>query len=181
MKNSGLSRQNIYVLISSLILLIVVLSFSFFILIPKGKEYRIKKSEMIKIRRESNRYEKFNQDTLSLLKKLQADNRYTITALSTQFSEERFLKQHKQYFNTLTLAKKVISEKDDEFITYDVNTTSKISSPKSIYDFLDAINKSDWIISVNFPIKFKRENGVIYSTFSMKVYSNPQTDLNSSK
>jgi len=181
MKNSGLSRQNIYVLIASLVLLIVVLLFSFLVLIPKGKEYRIKRSEMIKVKKEALRYENFNNNTLSLLKKLQGDNRYTITALSTQFSEERFLKQHQQYFNTLTLSKKVTGEKEGEFITYDVNTSSKIASPKSIYNFLDALNKSDWIIGVNFPIKFKRENGVIYSTFSMKVYSNPTTDLNSSK
>jgi len=181
MRSSGLSRQNIYVLISSLVLLIMVLLFSFLVLIPKGKEYRIKRSEMIKVKKEAYRYEKFNNDTLSLLKKLQGANRYTITALSTPFSEDRFLKQHKKYFKTLNLSKRVVSEKDGVFLTYDVNTSSKISSPKSIYDFLDAINKSDWIIGVNFPIKFTREGDMIYSTFSMKVYETDKKDLNSSK
>ncbi|MEA2098534.1 MAG: hypothetical protein U9P72_00215 [Campylobacterota bacterium] len=180
MKNSGMSRQNMYVLIVSLVLLIFVLLFSFLVLIPKGKEYRIKRAEMIKVNKEVFLFENFNVDTLELLKKLQGDNRYTITALSTLFSEERFLKQHKNYFNSLTLSKRVISEKEGDFITYDVNTTSKIASPKSIYVFLDALNKSDWIIGVNFPIEFKREAEMIHSTFSMKVYSSPK-DSNSTK
>ncbi len=181
MKSKGLSRQNIYIMVASLLLLILVLSFSFLVLIPKGKEYRIKRSDIIKVRKEVSRFEKFNSDTLSLLKKLQSDNRYTITALTTPFSEDRFLKQHKKYFNTLILSKRVVSEKEGVFLTYDVNTSSKISSPKSIYDFLDAINKSDWIIGVNFPIKFKREGDTIYSTFSMKVYETDKKDSNNSK
>ena len=119
MRSSGLSRQNIYVLISSLVLLIMVLLFSFLVLIPKGKEYRIKRSEMIKVKKEAYRYEKFNNDTLSLLKKLQGANRYTITALSTPFSEDRFLKQHKKYFKTLNLSKRVL----------------KLSFPKTLRQF----------------------------------------------
>jgi hypothetical protein len=64
------------------------------------------------------------------------------------------------------------------FTIYEVNTTSKINSPKVFYNFLDSINKSDWIIGVNFPINFKREADMIRSSFTMRVYT---AELNSSQ
>jgi hypothetical protein len=60
-------------------------------------------------------------------------------------------------------------------------TTSQINSPKSFYDFLDAVNKSDWIISVNFPISFKREAEMIRSSFTMKVYAVAEDNNTSEK
>jgi hypothetical protein len=71
----------------------------------------------------------------------------------------------------LSISKVLKSGDEDGFAVYEVNTTSQISSPKSFYDFLDAINKGDWIIGINFPINFKREADVIRSSFTMKVYS----------
>ena len=44
----SISRQNLYLLVLSVILLIFVLFFSFLVLIPKGKEYRQKRTEIKK-------------------------------------------------------------------------------------------------------------------------------------
>ena len=176
----NISRQYLYILTLSLVLLIFVLLFSFVLLIPEGKEYRIQRVELKKISKEVRRFDNFNEETLELLKQLQGDNRHIITAFDNTFSEQRFQKQHAGFFKTLMLKKQVKSEDKDGFSTYDVNTTSQISSPTSFYSFLDAINKSDWIISVNFPIKFKRDAEMIHSTFSMKVYSDKK-DLNGTK
>jgi hypothetical protein len=76
------------------------------------------------------------------------------------------------------LSKLKNSSKDDEFISYEVNTSSQISSPKSFYDFIEALNKADWIIGVNFPITFKRDGELIQSSFTMKVY---RSDKNTTK
>ena len=176
----NISRQYLYILILSLVLLVFVLIFSFVFLIPEGKDYRIQRGELKKISKEVKRFDDFNVETLELLKQLQSKNRHIITAFNTTFSKDRFQKQYSKYFKTLKLSKQFKSKDVDGFITYDVNTTSKIDSPKSFYKFLDAINKSDWIISVNFPIKFKRDAELIHSTFSMKVYNNKK-DLNSTK
>jgi len=172
MKKISVSRQSIYILILSLVLLIFVLLFSFLLLIPEGKNYRVQRTQLRKIDKEVSQYENFKDETLTKLKKLQSDNHKVIIAFSTSFSKEKFQKLYSKYFTSLDISKssKVIEE--DGFLTYDINTTSKINSPKSFYNFLDAINKSDWIVSVNFPINFKRENEVIRSSFSMKVYKN---------
>jgi hypothetical protein len=177
MKGS-VSRQNIYLLALSTFLLVFVLLFSFAVLIPKGQEYREQRNELRQKNLELKRYEDFSKETLSILKKLQSDNRYIIEAFRNEFDAQRFKKQNKEYFVSLDISEKTyIDKKEEEFNIYEVNTTSHIFSPKSFYDFLDSINKGDWIIKVNFPINFKRDDDVIRSSFTMRVYK----DSNRSK
>ncbi|MBU0721828.1 hypothetical protein KJ877_10830 [bacterium] len=176
----NISRQNIYLMALSIFLLIFVLLFSFFVLIPKGKEYREQRQELRKENLELNRYLEFNAQTEERLQKLQSENRHIITAFDNAFNTQRFEKQHRSYFNTLTLAEVQKSGEEGEFSVYEVNTTSQINSPKSFYDFLDAVNKSDWIIGINFPINFKREAEMIRSSFTMKVYCK-SSESNASK
>jgi hypothetical protein len=172
-----MSRQNLYLLILSLGLLVFVLLFSFKVLIPQGKEYREQRIALEKEHKELEAYQNFHDETFEVLKKLQADNRHIIKALETKFDPERFEKQHLEFFNSLTLSEMKQASQDEEFVLYEVNTSSKISSPTSFYQFLEAVNKSDWIIGVNFPIHFKRENEMIRSSFTMQVYKASKKEL----
>jgi len=165
------SRPNIYLMVLSVFLLVFVLLFSFLVLIPEGKKYRAERKDVRLENAELRRYQNFNDEVLELLKKLQGDNRNIITAFDNSFDPQRFEKQHISYFKSLNISKKINTVEEDKFVVYEVNTTSKINSPKSFYEFLDAINKSDWIIGVNFPIHFKRDSSLIYSSFTMKVYN----------
>ena len=167
---SSISRQQIYLIVASLVLFIFVLIFAFAILIPEGKEYRIKRVDLKKASKELREYKYFYDDTLETYKNLQATNRTIITAFDSIFDPYRFEKQHKKYFSALTVSELTLASSDKDFVTYEVNTTSQINSPKNFYDFLDVINKSDWIIGVNFPINFKRDGELIRSSFTMKVY-----------
>jgi hypothetical protein len=175
----NISRQNIYLLAVSIFLLIFVFLFSFSVLIPEGKEYRQKRAELQKEQRVLMEYQSFHEETLEFLKNLQGENRGVITAFDTKFNATKFEKQHKDYFSSLSVSKKPLLSKNGEFDVYEVNTTSQISSPKSFYEFLEAVNKSSWIIGVNFPIEFQRDGELIKSSFSIKVYSNTK-DLNKS-
>lgn len=129
------------------------------------------------------RYQNFNDEISDKLKGLQSANRHIITAFDTAFDAERFEKQYKTYFSTMQLTQKQkVGMEDEIFHVYEVNTTSHISSPTTFYDFLDAVNKSDWIIGVNFPIHFKRDAEMISSSFTMQVYSaKAQDDSNTTK
>lgn len=169
---SSISRQHIYLAAVSLFLLIFVLLFSFGVLIPEGKEYRVKRMELKKMNKEFRQYENFHAQTLDTLKELQHNNRVIITAFDKTFNPEHFEKKSKGYFSSLSVTKVDFLTLENEFAVYEVNTTSQISSPKSFYDFLDSVNKSDWIIGINFPINFKREGELIKSSFTMKVYAN---------
>lgn len=173
MKKINISRQNVYLLALSTFLLIFVILFAFLLLIPEGKEYRIKKSELKKVTREFSEYKKFHDETYNMLKELQSKNQHIIRAFKTSFTPKEFQEKHKGYFSSLHISEVLQGSNDGEFRVYEVNATSKIDSPKSFYDFLEALNKSDWIIGVDFPIHFKRVDHLIASSFTMKVYSSP--------
>jgi len=166
----NISRQNIYLLALSILLLIFVFVFAFGLLIPEGKEYRTKRADLKKENVELRKYENFRDDVLEKLTELKSDNRHIIAAFDTSFDTQRFEKMHRTYFNSLTVQAMQNMDNQGKFSVYEVNTTSQINSPKSFYDFLDAVNKSDWIIGINFPINFKREAEMIRSSFTMKVY-----------
>ena len=166
----NISRQSVYLLALSTFLLIFVFVFSFSVLIPEGKEYRKQRTQLRKENKELFEYKDFNEETLGVLKELQSKNRHIIMAFDNNFKIEKFEKQHKKYFSALKLSKVKKLKNEDNFILYEVNATSKISSPKSFYNFLEALNKSDWIIDINFPITFIRDKDYIKSSFRMKVY-----------
>ena len=167
-----ISRHYLYVLLLSMFLFIFVLVFSFSILIPKGKDYRGARLELKKENSELQKYQNFHDNMQKKLKDLQSEHRHIISAFRTTFYPKRFEKQHKALFSSLHISKVSRTKDDAGFATYEVNTTSQISSPANFYNFLDALNKSDWIIGVNFPIDFKRDGEMIKSSFTMKVYAN---------
>jgi len=113
---------------------------------------------------------------------LQSENRHIISAFDTAFDIERFEKQYKSHFTSLDISKLQSLDNQEGFSVYEVNTSSHISTPATFYKFLDAINKGDWIIGINFPLEFKREGDQIKSSFTMKVYSNsPETNATASE
>jgi hypothetical protein len=176
----NINRQSIYLLAISVFLLIFVLLFSFMALIPNGKEYRLKKSDLRKEQLKLRQLSDFAYDTSTTLQKLQTQHRHIITAFATPFTIHRFEKQHRNYFTSLSVSKMKKLDNEEDFSVYEVNTTSEITSPKNFYNFLEAVNKSNWIVGVNFPITFKRDGEIISSSFTMKVYENNQ-ELNTTK
>lgn len=181
---NNINRQSIYILLLSTFLLMFVLVFSLEFLIPYGKKYREQRSQLSFAKKDLKRWKTFDRETFDTLKKLQSDNRHIITAFESSFNEERFIKKYKKLFNSLTLSKAKPLDSEDAFEVYEVTTSSQISSPEIFYSFLDEVNKSDWIIGVNFPITFKRDGEVINSSFKMKVYCNgtvASKDSNTSK
>ncbi len=166
----AISRQTSYLLILSLILFIIVLLFSFLVLIPNGKEYRVLRVQMKKERLQFQEFQDWHDRTFNELKALQSKNKSIIAAFDNSFSQERFIHQHKQSFEALHLSKLTQKESEKGFVVYEVNATSKIDTPQTFYDFIDDISKSNWIVGMNFPIKFVREGSLIHSNFTMKVY-----------
>lgn len=171
MKSFKLSRQNLYLLIITLFLLIFILLFAFSVLIPAGKDYRQARSVTNKHSIELSQYQQLSDETFQELKSLQEKHRNVITAFDNQFNQERFIAQNRRFFQNLQISK--ISKLDEKlpFDLYEVNATSKIDSPVVFYNFLDSLNKGNWIIGVNFPIHFKRDGELINSSFTMRVYN----------
>ncbi len=165
-----INRQSIYLFSIAFILLIMVLLFSFLVLVPAGKEYRVDRMEKKKVAAELRQHQTWHDETYEKLKKLQATHKRAIMAYESSFDAERFVKINRSYFEDLTLSRLVPKPNENGFALYEVNATSKIDSPQSFYAFLEGMNKGDWIIGVNFPIHFERHDKLILSSFTMKVY-----------
>lgn len=168
-------RQNyrtLYLILVSLSLFIGIVVFSVFFLIPKGKEYRAlrleSKKEQQMIARVQGQYDKVNEK----LEKLKSENTHTIKAFKTPFDPKKFTKNNHRDFEDLYLTEIEMVDQNGSFKVYEVNATTKITSPQVFYQFLEKINKSDWIIGVDFPIYFEREGDKIKSSFTMKVHRN---------
>jgi len=165
-----ISRQIIYMLALAVVFILIIFIFAFAFLIPAGKEYRVARLELKKLSYHvdiiGNEYNKIYNN----LKELQTDNRHIITAYKSIFNPERFVKVNQSYFKSFKLSQLSAYSEEEEFAVYEVNTSSLIQSPQGFYDFLDGVNKSDYIIGVNFPIDFKRDGNLIKSSFTMHVY-----------
>ena len=103
--NISISRQNLYLLVLSVILLIFVLVFSFAVLIPQGKEYREKRTKLKKKEAELKVHQHYNDDTTDVLKTLRSDNKNIIYSFGNSFDPERFKELHGGYFHKLVISK----------------------------------------------------------------------------
>lgn len=166
------NHRTLYLVLLSLFLFTAIVVFSLLFLIPKGKEYRTlrlesKKEQQI-IGRVQEKYDRVN----AKLDKLKSENSRTVTAFKTVFDPKKFTKNHQKDFEDLYLTEIEILDRNGSFKVYEVNATTMITSPQVFYQFLEKINKSDWIIEVDFPIYFEREGDRIKSSFTMKVHHN---------
>ncbi len=166
-----MTRQNIYLLTLSFLLLVFVLLFAFLALIPEGKTYRVERLEMKKYAANEAQFNMWHDEVFEELRQLRTNNKHIIAAYENAFNKERFIKINSVYFENLKLSELERQDSDDSFTIYKVNAASKIDSPNSFYAFLESINKSDWIVNVNFPIRFEREGNLIKSSFTLRIFS----------
>jgi len=155
------------------VMLILVLLFAFLVLIPEGKAYRVARVEMKKHAFELRQYKQWDDETTKRLKEARSKHKGVISAFANTFDTERFVKKSHTYFEELRLAKVERASDAGSFAVYEVNASSKIDSPQSFYRFLDEVSKSDWIIGVDLPIHFERDDDLIVSSFTRKVYALP--------
>lgn len=165
-----MNRQTLYLVIFSILLLVGVVTFSFVALIPKGKEYRSLRLENKKEIQKIDLAQVRHDEVFEKLKELRAQNRRTIEAFGNRFDPDRFTKRYRNRFEDLLVSEATPDDTNGTFRTYEVNATSKITSPESFYTFLEQVNQSDWIIAVNFPVRFERDGDRIRSSFTMRVY-----------
>lgn len=167
-----MNRQTLYIIILSLVLLIGVVLFSIFLLIPKGKEYRTLRLESKKEYQQLDLAQQQHDLILNRLNEMKEQNAHTITAFETPFNPNRFERLYRKEFSDLYLTEVTTFENNGSFKVYEVNATSNITSPESFYKFVEGVNKSKWIIGVNFPIHFERDGDKIRSSFTMRVHNN---------
>lgn len=163
-------RSLINILLLTLGFIVFFFTFVVFFFIPAGKEYKKVNNayvaEMFLLDQAQNRHE----ETTQTLKELQVKNRSIILAYENSFDAHVFNRDYTRYFEKLQLTLVPTPKREELFDVYEVTTTSKISSPTDFYAFLEGINKSENIVSVEFPIHFVAQDKTISASFRMKVF-----------
>lgn len=165
-----MSHKTFYLLLLSLILMAMIVIFSFVFLIPKGKEYRTLRLENKKEAQSLAVSNEEKNDLEAKLHALETKNDKTIKAFKRPFNAYKFVKKYEKEFQDLFVSEMILDDQNGSFKVYEVNATTKIDSPEVFYRFLDNVSHSDWIIGVNFPIHFERSGEMIKSSFTMKVH-----------
>ncbi len=171
MTNLMRGQNLINILLLSLGFILLFFAFVVIFFIPAGKAYKKEHKVYMQKMYLLDQSQEAHDQTLDNLKELQAKNRAIITAYGNLFDPQAFDRQYSRYFKRLKLTAMKKGNKEDIFDTYAVTTTSDIRTPLDFYEFLKAVNKSENIISIEFPINFKADGNVIQATFHMKVYS----------
>ena len=156
--------------------MVICFGFIFVLIIPNIKEYRVKKSEY---RNEFALFEKAQKrykEKRGELSRLKSENLKILVNFTNSFSEEKFLKYCEKFFSNVSLKKTGSKNHKKNFILYELNVSSRLSTPTNFYNFLDSLNRYENIIETDFPIELKAKNNLISATFKIKVY-----ELNSSR
>ncbi len=173
-------RHILYLTLFSILMIILSIWFATAKLIPMGKEYRKNRITLKKEKVDLARYQEYHDKTLELFNQTKTKNRHILEAFKNDFDPQLFKSKYGKYFIDLSLSKVHDANKSEWYEVYEVQTISKIKSPTNFYDFLSAINKSDWIVGVTFPIDFVREGELIHSSFKMQIYKKSK-DNNTTK
>ncbi|MDD4855345.1 MAG: hypothetical protein PHQ22_08015 [Sulfuricurvum sp.] len=168
--NVRIYYRTFYLILLSMLLLVSIIAFSFFVLIPKGKEYRSLRLENKKEQRVMDTAREHYDTMEGKLQKLQEKNKETIKAYRTVFNPEKFTRLNRSQLQDLFLTEIHIADQNKSFKVYEVNATTKITSPEVFYHFLEKVNHSGWIIGVHFPVHFERDKDLIKLSFTMKVH-----------
>jgi len=166
----SINNRTFYLIILSMVLLVSIILFSFFVLIPKGKEYRSLRLENKKEQRAMDSAREDYDETQMKYEKLTEKNKEIIKAYANVFNPEKFTRLNRSQLQDLYLTELQVTDQNKSFKVYEVNATTKITSPEVFYQFLEKVNHSGWIIGIHFPVHFERDKDLIKLSFTMKVH-----------
>lgn len=164
-------RSLINILLLTLGFIFFFFLFTVIVLIPAGKSYKKDHKSYIQQRYLESQAQQRHNKVSENLNDLQSKNKSIIMAYENLFNPKGFDRDYGKFFKRLKLSAVAPLEKEQMFDVYEVNTSSDIATPSDFYEFLTAVNKSENIISIEFPIHFKASGNVIEASFRMKVYT----------
>ncbi len=164
-------RSLINILLLTLGFIFAFFLFTVFVLIPTGKNYKkIHKSYIQQKYIENQAQARFDKVSHNL-DELQEKHKSIIIAYENLFDPKAFSRDYAKYFKRFKLSAASKENREGMFDVYEVTTSSDIATPSDFYEFLTAVNKSDNIISIEFPIHFEAKGKSIEASFRMRVYS----------
>ncbi len=152
------------------IFIVITLCLILFFILPSIKEFRAARSTYDKANVHKIRVENILKEREGELKKLKVENRKIFEGFKHDFDEKEFVDFAGKFFSKVKLSKSTQRDYKKEFQLYELNVTSNLKTPVKFYGFLEGLNNYTNIIQADFPIELKSQNGLINSSFKIKVY-----------
>lgn len=166
LENIDILKLLIYVLIFIIVCLIMIFGF----IVPNIKEYRMIQAQNRSQMANVSRIEQVLNTKNNTLNEIKEKDRVTLKAFDTKFNKIKFSAFATNYFSDVRLQEIPAQNKDEPYFRYELNVTSMVKTPTKFYDFIDALQKYDNVIKIDFPIKMRGDRDKIHTTFNIKVY-----------
>ncbi len=143
-----LTKTLLFILLS----LVLTLMIASMMIVPDIQKLKITKIhtdrslKMLKGTREY--YDKLSEEN----SRLQEKNRKVIEALRVSFKKERMQQFGEEKLGQLDIQSSNLVPHDQNFIRYELNATTRITSPVRLYEFIDALNGYGNLAEMSFPI-----------------------------
>lgn len=164
------NNKTVKLMLFLLAFLSVVMLFVFLVVIPAIKTYKTKK---VLYRQTLLAEKELSQKEQELQKQLEAyKKRYrnTLDAFRHPFNEEAFLDVARKYFQNVTLTPKEEKKMESGLRLYTFEADFNARTPVKFYHFVDALQKMDNVVKINFPIEIESEGKTIRLQFNLSVY-----------
>lgn len=166
LENIDILKLLIYVLIFIIVCFVMIFGF----IIPNIKEYRLIQAQNRSQMANLARIEQTLNNKSNILNEIKEQERAVLKAFDTKFNKIKFSAFATNYFSDVKLQEIASEVENEPYFRYELTVTSMVKTPTKFYDFIDALQKYDNIIKIEFPIKMRGENDKIHTTFNIKVY-----------
>ena len=156
----------IYILVFIVICLIMIFGF----IVPNIKEYRSIQAQNRSQIASVSKIEQIYNSKNNVLDEIKQKDRTVLKAFDTKFNKIKFSAFATNYFSDVKLHEMPNENPDEPFLRYELNVTSMVKTPSKFYNFIDALQKYDNIVKIDFPIKMRGEGDKIHTTFNIKIY-----------
>jgi hypothetical protein len=164
------NSKTVRLMLFLLAFLSVVMLFVFLVVIPAIKTYKTKKAlyrERLLTERKLSEKEQQLQKELETYKKEYSD---TLEVFRHPFDETAFLEVARQYFQNVKLTPKEKKKSESGLQVYTFEADFNAQTPVKFYQFVDALQKMDSVVKINFPIEIESEGKIIRMQFNLSVY-----------
>lgn len=148
----------------------VVMLFVFLVVIPSIKTFKTKKAEYLyqqKHKKELALQKEKLETELRSIEKKYAD---ALSAFKNDFDEKSFLSEAGKYFQNIKLIPKSDKKSESGLQIYAFKADFDARTPVQFYKFVDALQKMDNVVKINFPVILDAKNNTIHLQFNMSVY-----------
>lgn len=170
-KDTSLERVDIVkLLVFVLVFVLVCLVMIFGFILPNIKEYRSLNMQNRSATAAHAKVLKIYTDKMQAFEAEKQKHETTLKAYDTAFDKQKFINFASTFFQDVTMDDGEAKNQDEKFFRYQLNASISMKSPQSFYDFLDALEKYETIVKIEFPIVMKSEEQLIQMSFGLRVY-----------